>query len=87
MANHESVKHTIFELPAEIRTKLLSLMNRLSLVFGCVDMILTPRGEYVFLEVNPAGQWGWIEQMTGMPITEALVDLLVSEESVVSSSQ
>jgi len=85
MTNHESVKHTIFDLPIEIRSKLLSLMNKLGLVFGCVDMILTPRGEYVFLEVNPAGQWGWIEQMTGMPITEALVELLVSEKSVVPS--
>src|SRR5262249_2530274 len=73
MPNPESVKHTIFDLPSEIRSKLLSLMSRLGLVFGCVDMILTPCGEYVFLEVNPAGQWGWIEQMTGMPITEALV--------------
>lgn len=77
MTNHESVKHTVFDLPAEIRAKLLSLMSRLGLVFGCVDMILTPRGEYVFLEVNSAGQWGWIEQMTGLPITQALVDLLM----------
>jgi hypothetical protein len=76
MPNDESVKHTIFELPAEIRAKLLSLMKKLGLVFGCVDMILTPKGEFVFLEVNPAGQWGWIEQMTHMPITEALVELL-----------
>jgi hypothetical protein len=73
----KDVKHTVFDLPPAIRTSLLALMDKLGLVFGCVDMILTPAGEYVFLEVNPAGQWGWIESKTGMPITETLVKLLL----------
>jgi len=67
-------KHT---LPDEISSKLLLLMKHLGLVFGCIDMILTPDGEYVFLEVNPAGQWGWIEKLTGMPITDTLTDMLI----------
>lgn len=69
--------HKVHELPDEISSKLLSLMKYLGLVFGCIDMILTPDGEYVFLEVNPAGQWGWIEKLTGMPITDALTDMLI----------
>jgi glutathione synthase/RimK-type ligase-like ATP-grasp enzyme len=75
----KDVKHTVFDLPSAVRDKLLALMNRLGLVFGCLDMILTPAGEYVFLEVNPSGQWGWIEDKTGMPITSALVNLLLGE--------
>jgi hypothetical protein len=39
-------------------------------------MVLTPDGRYVFLELNPNGQWAWIERETGMPLCEALVDLL-----------
>jgi len=31
-------------------------MRNLDLTFGCIDMILTPEGNYVFLEVNPNGQ-------------------------------
>jgi hypothetical protein len=75
----KDIKHTVFDLPEIIRTKLLALMDRLGLVFGCVDMILTPAGEYNFLEVNPSGQWGWIESKTRMPIMSTLVDLLLSE--------
>jgi hypothetical protein len=30
----------------------------------------------VFLEINPNGQWGWIEQELGTPISDAIVDLL-----------
>ncbi len=52
-------------------------MRELKIVFGCVDMILTPEGDYVFLEVNTAGQWQWVEHLTGMPITDSLVYLLV----------
>lgn len=69
--------HKVHDLPDEISSKLLALMNRLGLVFGCIDMILTPEGEYVFLEINPSGQWGWVETLTGMPITDALTDMLI----------
>ncbi len=48
--------HKIHKLPDEVSTKLMLLMKRLGLVFGCIDMILTPEGEYVFLEINTAGQ-------------------------------
>ena len=77
-AEHKVVPtHKPHALPDEINDKLLSLMKQLGLVFGGVDMILTPEGEYVFLEVNPSGQWNWIEKLTGMKITEALADILV----------
>lgn len=74
--------HKAHVLPDEIVVKLLLLMGELNLVFGCVDMILTPEGEYVFLEVNPSGQWNWIEKLTGMKITEALVDILVNPPTI-----
>ena len=54
----------------------MRLMKALKINFGAIDMILTPEGEYVFLEVNPNGQWGWIEKLTGMPISQAIADVL-----------
>ncbi|KKT57254.1 MAG: RimK domain protein ATP-grasp [Candidatus Giovannonibacteria bacterium GW2011_GWC2_44_9] len=71
------VKHEPCELPPEIVKKLLQAMRIWDLQFGAIDMILTPKGDYVFLEVNPSGQWGWIEAITGMPISKAIADLLV----------
>ena len=65
--------------PRELNEKLLFLMDQLGLVYGAVDMILhRDTGEFVFLEVNPGGQWGWVEQMSGHPITETIVDMLIS---------
>lgn len=43
-------------------------------------MIVTPTDEYVFLELNPNGQCGWIEQATGMPLFHTLA-LLLTERS------
>jgi hypothetical protein len=40
-------------------------------------MVLTPDGEHVFLEINPNGEWAWIEDETGLPIGAAIADLLV----------
>jgi glutathione synthase/RimK-type ligase-like ATP-grasp enzyme len=57
---------------------LLALMRRLGIVYGAVDLRRTPEGEEVFLEVNPAGEWLFVEERTGQPITEAMADLLVS---------
>lgn len=71
-----NVKHEVINLPLNIVEKLHAFMKELDLVFGAIDMILTPSGEYVFLEVNPSGQWGWIESITNMPISESLAHTL-----------
>jgi hypothetical protein len=49
-------------LPAEVEAACSRLMDRLGLVFGCFDFIVTPEGEHVFLEVNPMGQFLWVEE-------------------------
>lgn len=66
-------------LPPAVEDGLRALMEELGIVYGAVDMRLTPDGEYVFLEVNPAGQWLFIEARTGQPITTCLAHLLASQ--------
>jgi glutathione synthase/RimK-type ligase-like ATP-grasp enzyme len=60
------------DLPEEISVKLLALKQRLGLTYGAIDMRLTPSGDYVFFEINPAGQFMYIEAATGLPIASAL---------------
>jgi glutathione synthase/RimK-type ligase-like ATP-grasp enzyme len=56
----------------------VSLVKRLGLCYGTIDLVLTPDDRYVFLEINPNGQFLWIEQLTGLPISDAICDLLMS---------
>jgi MvdC family ATP-grasp ribosomal peptide maturase len=69
------------QLPAEVSNGLRMLMSKLGLVFGAIDLICTPSGEYVFLEVNPAGEWGMLERDLNLPISEAIAGALLVDES------
>lgn len=66
------------ELPSEVARCLNSLMAELGLVFGAIDFIQTPDGEYIFLEINPVGEWGMLERDLSYPISEAIADTLLS---------
>ncbi|MFZ6873125.1 hypothetical protein ACO0LF_13805 [Undibacterium sp. Di27W] len=50
------------ELPEEVTQRCLSLCQQLGLVFACIDLIFSTSGEYVFLELNEAGQFLWLER-------------------------
>ncbi|MEV5742793.1 MvdC/MvdD family ATP grasp protein [Microbispora rosea] len=72
-----STRHEVHGLPPEVAERCVRIVRRLGLRYGAIDLILTPDGRYVFLEVNPSGQWLWIEKATGLPIGAALCDLLM----------
>ncbi|GAA4477658.1 hypothetical protein GCM10023094_20270 [Rhodococcus olei] len=73
-----TTRHGIHRLPDDVARRCLLLVAELGLRYGAVDLILTPDGRYVFLEINPSGQWLWIEDATGLPISDAIADLLRS---------
>jgi glutathione synthase/RimK-type ligase-like ATP-grasp enzyme len=68
--------HSEHSLPESVRRGCLALMKRLGLSFGAIDLVLTPDGRYVFLEVNPSGQWLWLQDRLGFPITECIASWL-----------
>ena len=72
---HDNITYRPCELPDTVVTGVHRLMRSLNLVFGALDFILTEQG-YHFIEINPNGQWGWIEHQTGQPISGALATAL-----------
>ena len=46
-----------------IKAQCQRMMKELGLLFGCIDLIVTPDGEYYFLEVNEQGQFLWIDDI------------------------
>jgi hypothetical protein len=66
-------RYSMFELPSEVDSQLTRLLDALGLSFGATDFIVTPDGEYFFLEVNPHGAWVWMERELGdAPISRAV---------------
>jgi len=59
--DHNRPNRTVpYKIPDELETKLNTLMQELGFNTGSIDMILTPEGKYVFLEINPEGQFGMV---------------------------
>src|SRR5438067_761830 len=71
----------IFALPEDVEAAILRLMDSFGINFASLDMILTPEGECVFLELNPNGQWLWLEEELGFPLVESMADLLTTNYS------
>lgn len=70
--------HEAHALPNRASELCVQLVQSLNLNFGAIDLVLRPDGEYVFLEINPSGQWLWIEELTDLPIGDAIADLLLA---------
>lgn len=66
-------------LPAAVRDGALRLMDALGLNYGAFDFVLTPDGRTVFLEVNPEGEFFWLEDSPGLPLSDAIAGVLLGQ--------
>lgn len=69
--------YELHSLPSALEAGCVALATAFSLNFAALDFIVTPEGKHVFLELNPSGQWGWLESATGALITDAIVNQLI----------
>lgn len=82
--NDYSVEMEAFELPAEIEQKCQAVVREYGLNYGAIDLCITNKGEFVFFEVNCAGQYLWAEERTKQPMSLELAKLLAHEAEVLS---
>jgi glutathione synthase/RimK-type ligase-like ATP-grasp enzyme len=52
-------------------------MDYFVLNYGAIDIIVTPDGRHVFLEINPVGEFFWLERRPGLPVSDAIADVLL----------
>jgi glutathione synthase/RimK-type ligase-like ATP-grasp enzyme len=76
MTANPKLPHRQIDLPQRVADSLLDLMDSLRLSFAAIDLIKTPDDQYVFLEVNPSGQWLWLDEMLEFGISEAVAEWL-----------
>ena len=74
-----ALAHSVEDLPPALAQSCLDLCRSYGLQFGAIDLARRPDGGYTFFEINPNGQWAWVEQRTGLPLRAALADLLIRE--------
>lgn len=74
-----AVSYSVSSLNNEIQRMCRMMLNKLGLIYGAFDFIRTPEGELVFLEVNPTGEWAWLEDRLGFPMRDAFIQLFYGE--------
>jgi glutathione synthase/RimK-type ligase-like ATP-grasp enzyme len=66
-------QYSRFDLPSPVAKRLRDLCRAFDLRFAAIDLIVTPSDEYVFLELNPNGQWLWLQWDAHLPLIETMV--------------
>jgi glutathione synthase/RimK-type ligase-like ATP-grasp enzyme len=79
---YDELDYAVHTLPDEIQNKVLALVRHFDLQFSSMDLLLTPEGEYVFIDLNPNGQFYWLQLRLAdrLHLKEAMADLLVYPE-------
>lgn len=67
-------------LPDDIQQKISVFMKNMGLETGSLDLIYSTSKEYIFLEVNPGGQYRWLEQNCNYPISKKIAKELMQYE-------
>ncbi|GGJ84592.1 hypothetical protein GCM10010123_12780 [Pilimelia anulata] len=76
-ADYASLTYRVVPTPPEVAAGVAAFLAHFGLAFGALDFAVDRRGRWWFLECNPAGQVGFIEDATGLPITSAIADTLM----------
>lgn len=76
-SRYDDLRYQPCDLPDDVAAGIRQYLERFGLRYAAFDFSVTPDGAWWFLEANPSGQWEWIEEQTGVPITEAIADELV----------
>jgi len=76
----EGLEFVRCDLPDTVEDLCRSYVRQSGLLFGAIDLV-EHDGEFFFLEINPNGEWGWLQKPWGLPIAETLCDLLVARDA------
>lgn len=71
--NMHDVDYETCELPPEVTSLILALMNYYGLRFAAIDMAVTKSGEWHYFEINPNGQWAWLDTAAGLNIASSFL--------------
>lgn len=79
-SDYDSLRYRIVNVPPDTKAAVAAYMELSGLSYGAWDFLVQSDGTWVALEINPEGNYSWIEEETGLPITESIADFLVGAD-------
>lgn len=80
--SYQNQNHFKLKLPVNIEKKINTLMIKLNLISGSIDLIYSKTGEYYFLEVNSEGQYDWLSKLGGYNLDYEIANYIINRESI-----
>lgn len=78
--DYDALTYEVLECPADLASKSRAFLSAAGLSYGAFDFVAAAdTEEFVFLECNGAGQWGWLAEECGLPIAGAIADELTGD--------
>lgn len=79
-ADYAALSYEPVSLPPNVESSLLVMTERLGLAFAAADFVVTADDRHYLVDLNPSGQWGWIQEATGLPIAAAIAAQLTGDD-------
>lgn len=76
-ATLEQIRHEAWPVEDDLARKIIKLTQTYGLLFAAIDLVETRSGDVVFLELNPNGQWLWLQYMTSTNLLDPFIDFLL----------
>ena len=77
-SDYRHLAYSAAEIPDGVGDAVRALLRRMRLRFAALDFVVDHDGRWWFVELNPNGQWGWIEDEVGFPIATAVARALAA---------
>lgn len=74
--DYTALSYRVVDLPCRVEKALQAYLEHYGLVSGSFDFAVDKAGDLWWLELNPNGQWGWLEESTGLPMSAAFAEQL-----------
>ncbi|MFH8977776.1 ATP-grasp ribosomal peptide maturase [Streptomyces sp. NPDC017890] len=79
--DYSALSYTVVGLPDHMDKALRAYLDHFGLMSGSFDLAVDRSGDHWWLELNPNGQWAWLEEKTGLAMSAAFADLLTQGET------
>ncbi|HET9254676.1 MAG TPA: ATP-grasp ribosomal peptide maturase [Pseudonocardiaceae bacterium] len=80
-SDYDALSYVVVDVPAEVQDGINDYLARCGLLFAALDFAVETDGAWWFLEANANGLWAWLQERTGLPISDAIAALLVEEDT------
>ncbi len=77
-SDYDNLRYEPIEVPGPVRAGIAAYLRSAGLAYSAFDFVIRPDGQWITLEANPNGVWGWLAEECGLPIADAIADHLTA---------